>query len=1221
MLKDICASSLVTLSQLNINTFNSEYKLDITSGREYGPLKLISGHVNIPIHFSTNQVFDSSCFTVGCFDSSGIWSTKPISYKRELSNCLIEGYETCFEEYEAVCSVQVPYSEHIVYEPDVFDLGIYQLHNGYRTEYRSGLCYEPPVIETPFHPLQELFDINIFPTTSSICNKFTLNKDYNLSIDTYDADVFEEGVYTTCDYEFESGTELVVCLNGPYEPGIYDDCTYNKTFHVSFYNPSKCLDECVISPLEPIAAYGSTPSGLTLHEAYNCESSFPSSRTYQTAEGKNLLILEDTCIDSYCQEDGLYEKRLFYYDLDTRPYVDEAFEEGVYVDKCLTSSHQIETIFNPNFCCLTKDDLYPLAYLSAQLNEFLHINNLAPNSEYYPHTTTERKEIVDCSSCYIPLVKSIEGVDRLTRFNGYQEEVFFNGLPTPLGALVVDIGYIYPGTYEFVLLKKDVPVSNDGTFSSEVIAPNGIKAVRLKAITRNREVVLGMSFGDNPLSPLLIKTYSENTPLSFPTNHVVLEDLAITLILISLSGYKSSSDNCPTNNMGMYYLEPYIKALLENNLTKLATLINRNINSPTFNGIPSSVYPDSTYESLYERKEVDKSCYVEGIYKAECDLMYDDPTMIGDDFLCLTECFSKEEDITPILPLDTDLRSIAWLIISYTTYLDTFPKSVLEEEYTTAATTLGEHLMSRLTPFLIDEGNETSRTSTNIMACLAFIKLYELTANPTYLNRAADLYISINDYLYSFLDKSFIHEASTPVFSAEATIYGLIFSLWTNQDDKVEALLRIMKLRRKSFRDVYRVAITNEEGLITDLEGSPILIHQSDSYELIKDGYFDLLIPFYTAPQEAGYSLADTVRLMILADYVLKATESKGFNIGFSNHIDIYQEEVRSNPKLQTSTWLASCLTDIFIHHSLITPSSLKDLQTLIFNREYVTDQLKKMIPTGFGWFHKNALGKQSNLGRMLRSFAYGLSSFYPALNSVAMSFSLTGSKHFNVDKWEEELKMPRWDGESLPTYKARVRDYLLNKTIDRIGIQNLFNLYDIDLLDISDITLQSFDSYTQTQSSLNSIIRDSNLLVASEVRDNFIANVPTVFITTNKPVLDVIANEVSRLTPVGVMVRYIEKVDYLSCSRSIDMDRKASSLEIAVPSTAPGVLVEPLCCTEEAICGPITYRVRLQHVSGSPLYLYREGDSFYVSESSQEGDPLTMIPPYTANKLFLYKP
>lgn len=1220
MSKDSCLSELLSLSLFNPFSFPSELSLDILIGREFNPLTLIEGKVNLPIDYVNSQVYEDTCYSLGCFDSSGVWSTKHIDYKHEAEDCLISGYGDCYQEYEPVCSVLVPTTTPVVYTPDVFENGIYQTLDSYTTDYHSADCSNTTSSYSLFHPLEERFDIDLYPTNSSILNRFTLNTDYNISFSTYTDGVYEEGVYTSCEYQFRKGMQLVVATDGPYEPGVYDETTYERTYHIGLYtNPSNCLDDCVLEKVVPIGAYRRWGEDLTLDIKYDCHPTFPSSIKYLTGEGKHLLIEETTCSEGF--EEGLYERRRYYYDLDLIPYEPLIYEPGVYSDQHLLSSYPIGKRLNPNFCCI-EEDVGPLAYQVALLNEFLSTHNLAPNSEYYPIFSKERKEIVDCSACYTPILKTIDGEQRLTRFNGKEEEVLYKGMISPYGALVVDIGYIHPGSTEFILLKKDVPVDSNGRFRVEVKAPHGVKTVRLKGVTGVREIYIGITYGDNPISPLLLRTYKHPSPLSFPANQVIVEDLAITLILLMLSGYKEEQKECKTYSKkeGMYYIEPYLKEVIEENLTKIGGLISKEVRSEGFNGIPSVIYNDSTYESLYKEEEVEENtCYVKGVYKAECDLIMDDVTMIGDEYICLKDCFSEAEDLQPRLSSRVDIRTIAWLVISYTTYLDVFPQG--REEYEDIAIRLGEYLLSRTTVYLIDEGEGSSRSSANIMVCLALLKLYELTARVTYLNKAADLYTAINEFLYSFKDRVFIHDIKNPTFSVEATIYGLIFSLWTKQEDKIENLLKELKLKRKTYRESYKIAIQNEEGYITSISGEEISIHQNDSYEMIRDGYYDLLIPFYTSPQEVGYSLADSIRLMLLGDYVLKAAQELNFFIGFSNnHLDSYIQEVNKDVRLHTSMSLASCLVPSFLNHPLLLPSCIKELTTLLFNREYITDQLKKMIPIGFGWFNKNALGKQSNLGRLLRSFSYALASFYPSLNNRAMSYSLSSSQHFNLDKWEEELELPRWDGETPLMYKQRVRDYLLNKTIDVKGVTEILRLYGISLVDIRDISIQSFDSFTHTQSSFNSIPSSNTLLIGSSDVNGFIANSPTVFITIDKPVLPPIYREISKLTPVGVMVKYIEQLDYISCS--LPSTSSPSSLEITIPSTLPSFSLEPLCCIDSVPvpCGSITYRLTLSHVFHSPLYLYRTEDNYRLSTLEEGEIPLLVIPTGVAYKYFLLK-
>lgn len=1214
-----CYSSFLKLSSFDLYPFISQYQLSITQGREYTPISYIAGNINLVNHQSIS-VYSSNCFSLECFSQSGIWSSKPFIDKRDSYNCMQSGYEECYEEYTPICSIKNPYDEPLVYQDDVFNEGIYQTLPLYRYEYERDLCYLdneyishiPPFIAS----LKEIFDISPYPVTNAIYNKYTLNQDFSINLFPYESDIYEEDVYTFTTFTYPKGIELVVSIDSPYQPFVYSN-TYSYSHHVSLYNPSKCFDDCTFEPLAPLVIYKEDRDKLTLDMIYNCISDYPSQTIYSTKEGVNILVSKGNCIDNYSYE-GTYERTVMYFNMSYFPYESDVYEEGIYVDMTLMNSYPLYIFHQPSFCCPYIDNINPLAFLSASLNHYLTKVNEAPNSIYYPRLNHQRKPIVDCTGCYKPRVHYIDGMDRLTRLNGDKQEVFYTGLFSSLGLLVMDIGYIYPkksyGKYEFTILKKDIPINVDGTYGVNIDIPLGIKAIRLKAITPNREIFLGMVLGDNPISPLLIKTFFKPTFDINLKNIVNIEDLSLSIILISLSGYKNKeSDKCGISSSHSYYLDPYLRKVLSDNLLKISKLINIDKGY-----LPSVVLNDSTYESLYIDRVIERSSYYKGVYEAECDLPYDDKSLIDDKFECVDKCFEDDYYLLPSLA-SMNLRYISWLCISYIVYSTVFPQDPDIDVYIKTIDILGNIILNN---YKKHELLDKEKTSTNIMVCIALLKLYEFTHRPIYLNRAADLYQAINDYLYVFNDNYFLHDINNGYDSIESNIYGLIFSIWTNQEDKIEFILKNFILKKKSFIDKYRVMIYQDDEVITTLSGESIHIYHTDTISIIKDGYKNVFIPFYTLAEDV-YELDESIRLFTLLNISLNTLKSDNYNVfNYKEHFKRYIESI--NEDIYTSTWLSFCMNpNISLNDSLLKPNVIKDLETLIFNRKYIIKQLNHMIPTGFGWFHEKSLSKSSNLGRLLRSVTYNVSVFYPYLMNILNSFSLTSSNSYkNINKWEDELDMGRWEGERYEEYKERVKDYLLNKEINIEGIFKLLHLYQIKVFNVEDIKVQSLDSYiSYNQSSLCSTLNGNSEYNNCILADIQGLNIPSVFIEVNKPVLDVISKEVKRLTPVGVKVFYKERLDYISCLDKED-DVSKGIFSINIPTSIPYLVdVSPTCCTKEDVnCGYITYKLTLSHISSSILYLYYS-DGFYITDRVEMGmEVITKIDRYNKQKIFLWR-
>lgn len=743
---------------------------------------------------------------------------------------------------------------------------------------------------------------------------------------------------------------------------------------------------------------------------------------------------------------------------------------------------------------------------------------------------TKHKCLKYCNSKSI----SVNGVE--IRFNN-SNEVWIEGLSDGEYVYTVDIGIIHPFSNEVLIFDRYVPLSSKAWFSSRKAIPDGRKVVILKRTNRYRsDTILHYIEGEQEV----IKTKPGHLHGFNAIDQAIdVEDLSITLINLLLSKY-SYRNNCDSISE-LRTLDPEILNICKTSIDFLSSLISKE-NDITKGSIPAVVASYSTYESIYRNPR------------------YSNPFIQAFEEGSLSdECYEVEEDKS-LISKDIDNKALCWFVYALCTYIEV----TSDRSYIIYLNEVLSYLDTQTNSIsLLKEGIKNGSVieeylfSTSSIYVLSLMRCHDISSNTSYLDRAADTYLSIDKYLL-LPNNTYSHSYEHIEASSDSLIYSLIYSIYLNKEDIKESILSILKVRAKSGSNYkHPLKIVSRDGI----QIGPLFTR---SYtEEVSIGNKESISPIHLSSDEFI-----PLKYLVLLDSSYK-------HIGLSNTVDRVKSLIDSQVtrRDQVSTVLLSyCLTEKVIGNELHTSNSLYDLEHLLFQRRFIIEKLLKLIPKDYTWFDESALSTDGVLGSFLYIFSLSLSNWYVGMRRFSNGFSLSKAKDSHLYRWGRDFSIDRKIQEPQSEYSQRIKDYSnsIGITKDLVEIaasnQGLFiSISESEILGIEGIDYLPYNSQ-----------REQKI-------QGFDINPSTIYIESKQPLNKDSIDFINNLLPIGVRALYTENIQYVLCEPNNNAEY------VQVREDTFSFTYDFICCPRPSTCLPIYVSVDLANAYSIPVYVYSE--------------------------------
>lgn len=1251
--KSICVDRLRKLSKMGGELLDPSLNISITDGVSYDKVDYLAGKVFGLDKLIDSSVYEEDCYTIGCFNKSGTWS-KAIKYETRSWEGYTSYYPDCFEDcyapYKSIERIKDYKDQECAYEPGVYEqcyLPVSQSYNRYEEIDCDSSSNNP--IQVPYI---DYIDTELLIQGQNIYNLYTFKKDIRQSINPYVEGAYEQDVYTPCNFDINGEIQYVVGKDGPYETGVYTDDTYKKDYYLFYRDLSlvieqDCYDDCTYNTLIPIGIYNHK---YELELRFCNKKEVPTIQEYIDSESNKIQILKSSCIgssqlvDEFWDDDfiindelpekylfecgleeGCYEEMLFYYHLDGGVYEDDVFHPGVYVNKTLYNIEPfIDKYSNP--CCrdLSLKEI-SLVREILEYNYTLETYGKDPISTVIGPTRgqlTESSRVDPCN--YIDVWKG-----KMYKVINGDITYWVDGIGPNGSSYVVDIGYLDPITKQLIIKEENLPVTAGGKYKSTKSIPPGIKVVILKRIKYNSIEQIGVTYGLVPEDINLIRTKGGSNLYYNPEDQYVnLEELSITLSLITLSGYKEDKLCSQSNNN--YYLEPDLKEIVDNNLSKLSTLLDPSSNSNRLNSIPLNLTSYIEAEDIYnDEKYIQQEirCYEKGVYTLGCNYIWNDEFIVGDNIECTLPCFETLYS-SPTSRLVSN-KAIAWLLLTYCTHWETFREDWVINTIQSLSIYLINQIDKRrnLLPLGWTHNDiysnstiiESYESETNIVTIIALLRVYDLTHDYLYLDRATDIYQALDNYLYSYEDRVYLKELDNPIIDSNSLTYGLWLAISMNKVETVEASINQLRLKVKPPITESQVPISSNGEVIRDWRtDEPIYIEGELAYSSLEEHPY-ILSPYYKS--DLDEDIMEYTKDIIFNDYLNTSTregiQSIGYFIGFESllkdRLSLLWRGVQQGKITHTSTLMASCITNRLHNHKLFHIRSRYDVETLIMSRNFLYERLKHSIPTNFGWFSEKSLGPKGNLGQILLSFSKIMATWNTGFNRLIKASTLYESNGSHLDRYTTDLELPRWNGETEEDYKYRVSSYLLREANTSKAIIDLLALYGLTAY-IDEPLITNYDTFNSM------ITRDMNYspIITNSKLSGEDTN-PVIYINTDYPINKNIDSEIRKVKPLGVKHLYRYSLQFNSCDFGYKDIVEGLSIN-PNKEILPSIEVTPYCCYEPNSCSRAIYKIKLSHPSSKLIYVNYINDEFVINFERGERS-LGIIKPGDIEKVIIIEP
>lgn len=1014
--------------------------------------------------YYNNQPFEYGCFEPSCFLGSGTWT---LAYVNELVESLstttkaVEDgcIEDCFEDFNQVCRVQLPYDYEGPLKYYITEEGKFTL-----VDVNQEYCEQEPVVHTP-------------PTS-----------------DPFIKGSYIEGFKAYITYEGESYTLAI-------EEREEDYLVY------ILMPENECLDECSFSRLAPIGSY-TKDTGEERHTLFS---------TFL----ERTLFTNDVLIDN--------EYLL---------YVNDHLESTYFNSPTRIDSNYYLNNNNPadNPIDLYRYTIPTLNSLSIAVDE---VEAQARNViDKHIELESYRRE-------FNPLHKCIRYCNnRITEINGVEVrysssyEVWVEGVKDLEGYIyVADIGYIHPLNHEMVVWDRNIPLTTGGRFKSNKLIPAGPKMIKIKRIDRYSETVIL-----HHITPTHNLRSSTGHLLNYNAKdqEVDLEKTSMTMINILLSSY-TQEEEC-VFHIEKNVIDPYLLSSTKNTIDFLLSLISKESN--TYGSIPKQVATYSDYRSIYQNPR-----YLDPFVKPFEDGVFSE------------DCFLEEEDRT-LISRTIDNRAICWFLYSLCTYIEvTHDKSYMP-------------YLSRVAQYLIEQRNkadllstgydsnlnkiEEYRSSYSIMFVLTMMRLHDLTLDNSYIDAAADTYISLDKYLYLKQNDLYSHSYESIETSTESLVYGFLYSLEINKEDCLESTLKTLKARVKSKDpfDYPKSITTLSGGIVVNKNNRPLKSSKKrKNISLSEERY----LPIYSE----GY---DTVEHSYILDTCFRALQARNRTYPSSIHgyLQTLIETQAQERHITSSILLSYCLDDGVVSHPLFRNHSLYDLETLLFHRRFIEEKLLT-IPKNYTWFEESALKPGGLMGSILKTFSKSLSNWYVGMRRLKKGTSLSQAEDSYLEQWAELVNLKRHLQEDQDSHRDRIRSLLTLIGVTKNRLEEALLAQGIKI-SIEETPILAPNGYLEKPYSTQGDIQGSEV------------NASSIHVQTER------MEEEHRLyfeslLPLGVKPLYKERIALYDCG---NWERESY---LSFNESLHNFSYEVKCCPEMSNVFYVT--VEVENTYPTPLYIY----------------------------------
>lgn len=1144
---------------------------------------------NVVLDPFTNS-YSEECFSRECFELPGVWSDYRVVPLLQSSPL----YEDCFEPGVYLPCTPVSKVEVLVAQPACYSEGC---TDAYGTVWTKETRYVSPPDGQPCFPPDDLSPENVEPNWEPYLYGASWGRYYNnpelVLMPIYVPEAYEEGVFAPI---IPSGPReyLAVDSFGPYEEGVCERRVYyGATFLYSRQNDNACYDECTSVGWELLGVWDCLPTGRQNTLLSLCGSPNLAREIFQPG----LVTIGDMVLEAIA----------------CIPYGEDAFDPYTYTDSVFLWGTYIPT---------GEKSLLAYSYLYDGQRVF----------SVYPGTPLAFQDILSYAiaeytpgckpSCYDLGVKGLsaivyslleecfpegyivlatpEGCNpfivggywfRWVYRNGkWQGQFFIEGAGSDGIAYNLEAGYLHPlCPNDPVIVEDNIPLMPNGEFRVPAnLELKGVPYIRLKAYSLYGFVTVAEYAGNVPLP----RTYAAGL-LNRHQSWTYIKDTCVALILLLLSPYYPEAA-CE----GEYgWRPPHFFAYVRGVLLHLVSLVNK-ANGLGNGSIPYKVYSHSRYESLYNPPPECPSTYLPGVFSSNCMEDY----FWGDNFLWVGDelpgrdcnsCFEAGE-VHPSLEDIVDPEAVAWLLYA----CGVFSHLQRHKDILAAMPLMASYLNSLVQPSI---GLLDAPTSANLMSVIAYMKAYDILSDPYYLELAADLHLAASERLYVPTERRFANSYGDTTSNLDTSITSLFYAWQVGRSDIVESILTSLSCKGYP-KCPPAVGVSVREGQVKLSPLKHLMVRRTP----------DRVLPF------DGVTASPIVSWALLYPTVNALTRDE-YRIPF---LPLVESHSLRFPFIKDAEGLLSyalCLSDRTVGYDayITRVHCLPQLETVCFHRAYVYDRLKQMWPVDFQtWATSSSLTLKGTIGKTLSATAVTLATWYGWLMTNLNGVYLQSSVASQLDKWGEDLSLPRFTGEGDEQYKERLSYVMSGKDDSRSGdivaLSSHLGFFNPGI---------SYPAIQGTLSSAHPIQPFTPLLGAYLQGERAVASSFDLTFYGNLSLYE--GERLARSAAAGTWMGIVDCV-YLGECHTTDLtylDSASAYMDAFIDwdgSSIPTVTGEPYCCAVGVHCRQPTL-LTLSHPSNAALYVWSDSDGYKAGMSPPDGvNPIAFLPAGETRKVVI---